>query len=129
MKTNQYFDTNKKYLFLIDGVGALLTAFMLGAVLTNFEEYFGMPQNILYYLSGIALIFSIYSLSCFAFNFKNLKLLLKIIIFANLFYCFLSAALVFFLFDKLTTLGIIYFVLELIVIIVLVIFEFIAYSK
>ena len=52
-------------LFLIDSLGAMLTAFFLFVVLKNFNEYFGMPQKILTYLSVIAAFFCIYSATCF----------------------------------------------------------------
>ena len=34
-------------MFLIDGVGALVSAFMLGVVLTQFDSLFGMPISTL----------------------------------------------------------------------------------
>ena len=48
---------NPKKLFLIDSLGALISAVMLGLVLTRFEHIFGMPQNVLYFLSFIACTF------------------------------------------------------------------------
>jgi hypothetical protein len=58
--------TNKispKNLFLLDSLGALLSAILLGVILVSFENAFGMPQKTLYTLSYTAIIFSIYSLS------------------------------------------------------------------
>lgn len=112
-----------KKVFLIDGIGALLSAVLLGFVLTSFEDVFGMPRNVLFGLSSIAAVFSIYSFSCYFFNFKNLQLKLKLITSANVLYCFLTAYLVFHFYDNLTTLGLLYFILEIIVIFTLVVFE------
>jgi hypothetical protein len=55
---------NYKKLFLVDGVGAMTSAAMLGVVLVKFEGTFAMPHSVLYPLSFIACIFSIYSLIC-----------------------------------------------------------------
>jgi thiol:disulfide interchange protein len=54
-----------KRLFLIDGLGAFLTAFMLGVVLANFESSFGMPLKTLYFLSFLAGLFCLYSFFCY----------------------------------------------------------------
>jgi len=56
-----------KTLFLVDGIGALLTALLLFAVLRPFHELFGMPQITVTYLSIIAAIFCLYSMSCYLF--------------------------------------------------------------
>ncbi|MCF6348539.1 MAG: hypothetical protein L3J20_09610 [Flavobacteriaceae bacterium] len=82
--------SNPKKLFLIDSLGAFITAFLLGVVLTRFEVVFGMPKTVLYYLSLIALIFSIYSICCHFLLEKNWKPYLKGIIIANLTYCLIT---------------------------------------
>jgi hypothetical protein len=53
-----------KMLFLIDSLGALLTALLLG-VLRNLEDYFVMPKTTLSFLSAIAACFCFYSAACF----------------------------------------------------------------
>jgi len=93
-----------KRLFLLDGLGAFLTAFFLGVVLVTFEDKFGMPQKVLY-----------------AKN--NWRPYLKIIAVANLLYCCLTFGLVIFFYSKLTQLGLIYFLLEIFIIINLAIIE------
>jgi hypothetical protein len=45
---------NSKKIFLIDGIGALLSAVFLGVILVKFEESFRMPRTILYLLSSVA---------------------------------------------------------------------------
>jgi hypothetical protein len=111
-----------KRIFLIDCLGALLTAFMLGVILPAFEDYFGMPRTILYGLSAVAFIFAIYSGCCYYFSQYN-KALLRIIAFANLFYSCVSLALVIFMRERLTTLGLLYFSLELIIVGILITIE------
>jgi len=114
---------NPKRIFLIDGIGALLTVFFLVAILSTFNEYFGMPQKILTILSVIGLFFCIYSISCFFFIKNNWRLFLKVIIIANTLYCCLTIALVIYFYQQLTILGISYFILEIFVVLGLVAIE------
>lgn len=109
--------------FLLDSIGALVTATLLSQLLVPFEDHFGMPKNILYVLSAIALIFAVYSFSCYKFLKSNLKSFLKVIMLANLSYCLGTFILMILYFDKLTNLGLAYFVGEIIVVILLVNFE------
>jgi hypothetical protein len=115
--------SNSKRIFLIDGLGALLSAFFLGIILVKFEVSFGMSRAILYALSSVACLFAIYSLCCYFFNFNNWQTYLKVIIIANTLYCSLTIGLVFFFYKSLTILGLIYFILELMVLIVLIFIE------
>jgi peptidoglycan/LPS O-acetylase OafA/YrhL len=114
---------NSKRIFLIDSLGALLSAFFLGVILVKSEDRFGMPRTTLYALSSVACLFMIYSLCCYFFNFSNWKPYLKTIIIANSIYCCLTIGLIFYSYKSLTILGLIYFILELIVLIVLVFVE------
>jgi len=104
-----------KIVFLIDGLGAVLTAILLITVKT-FNEYFGMPLKTLTVLSIIAFIFAIYSLSCFAFSDNNSQKLLRPIIVANLTYCILTLGIVIYFYNKLTILGLTYFFGEILII-------------
>ena len=118
-----------KKLFLIDGFGAVVTAFMLGFVLSSFETLFGMPQNILFILAGIACCFAIYSFSCYFFIKENGKPFLKVIAIANTLYCILTLVLVIYLNQTLTWLGVAYFVGEIIIVLALVSVEWRYASK
>lgn len=111
-------------IFLIDAIGALATAFILGVIFTHYQEYIGMPREILISLSLIAVIFCIYSLSCFFVLKRNWKPFLKGIAIANLLYCIATAVLMIALFHQLTILELLYFTGEIIVVGVLVYFEF-----
>lgn len=114
---------NPKTIFLLDGLGACLTAFLLGVVLTAFNEYFGMPQKTLNILALIALGFAFYSFFCFFFIGSTWRLFLKIIAAANLLYCCLTTALVIYFYPQLTILGVSYFLLEIVVVCGLVFVE------
>ncbi len=110
-------------IFLIDGIGAVISAILLGVVLPAFQVWIGMPIHILYLLATMALIFAAYSLSCF-YIMKPVRLgWLKAILFANVFYCVVTGVAVIYFFDSLTGLGLTYFLLELAIILSLVIFE------
>lgn len=113
-----------KRIFLIDGLGALLTTISLGFILPKLENVFGMPTNILHLLATIAFVFATYSLIN-AYNFfKNWRMLLKIIAFSNLFYCLLTLIVIFIFYNELTNFDILYFSIEILIILFLVIKEF-----
>jgi hypothetical protein len=120
---------NQKKLFLIDGTGALLSAFLLGVVLVRFEDTFGMPRRVLYFLSVIAGIFAVYSFMSYLLIKKNRRPYLKIIAFANLAYCCLTAGLTLYFIRELTNFGLAYFVSEVALIITLAIVELKSASK
>lgn len=82
--------SNPKILFLIDGIGALLSAFLLGVVLVRFESFFGIPPNVLYLLAAIPCFFAIYDFFCYYQAKDKMALYLRIIAFANISYCILS---------------------------------------
>ncbi|WP_035757521.1 hypothetical protein [Hugenholtzia roseola] len=108
--------SNPKKLFLIDSIGALTTASLLFAVLRNLNEYFGMPEKILTYLSIIAACFFIYSTICFFVIKTNWIIFIKGISIANLLYCISTISLVVFYHHQLTTLGMAYFLGEIAII-------------
>lgn len=107
-------------IFLTDGLGALLTAFSVGGVLSRWEALFGMPRSVLYPLAAVGLLFAAYSLSCYFFKVKRWKPFLLGIALANLGYCLVSLVLVAMFFQRLTALGVAYFALEICVVMALV---------
>jgi predicted membrane-bound spermidine synthase len=107
--------SNPKTIFLTDGLGALLTALMLMFVLKPFEQNFGMPTEIIEILSITAFIFAIYSIACFVFINKNTVVFLSIISLVNLFYCVVTSGFIVYFYERLTILGISYFVAEIII--------------
>lgn len=110
-------------LFLIDGFGALLSAFLLGVILVRFEGFFGMPANVLYVLSLMACVFAVYDFICYLRITKNWRPFLKAIAIANLIYCLISIGLIFHHFQKLTAYGILYFLFELAILFILIYIE------
>jgi hypothetical protein len=115
--------TKPRTLFLIDSLGALTTAFLLFVVLRNFNEYFGVPETILTYLSVIAACLCIYSTTCFFVIKEDWIPFVRIISIANLLYCILTIALIIFYYPQLTIIGIAYFLGEIAIIVGLVYIE------
>lgn len=115
---------NPKKLFLIDGFGAILSAFLLGVVLVKFEEIFGIPSSILYPLATIPIFYAAYDFYCYRKRHQKTGLLLKGIAFLNLIYCCISLGMVFYHFGTITNLGRIYILIEIIIVLFLAIIEF-----
>lgn len=56
------FISHPKKLFLIDGLGAILSVFLLGFVLVKLERVVGIPSKTLYFLATMPVFFAIYDL-------------------------------------------------------------------
>lgn len=110
-------------IFLIDGIGAMMSTVMLGAILPAFQEYIGMPRSTLYLLAVGAAFFALYSLGSFCFADVKQKKWLLLIMIANLSYCVLTAGLVMYYRELMTLFGVVYFTGEIIVIVALVAYE------
>jgi hypothetical protein len=114
---------NPKLLFLVDSFGAVLTAICLGVVLPIFHELIGLPEPTLYLLAILACFYGSFSVFSYFFLSRQIKLCLRIIGAANLFYCCLVISLIIFLFKSVTIPGLIYFSIEVVIIAVLAITE------
>lgn len=110
-------------IFLVDGLGALLSSALLLLLIAPFETYFGMPQQIVFILGAVAFVLMSYSFTCYSIKSAKWRTHLKFIIAANIVYAFITITLVFIYFDQLTSLGLLYFLLELFVLMVLVYLE------
>ena len=125
-----YFKTlNLKQIFLVDAIGALLTAFFLFAILAQLEHYFGMPKQVLFLLSGIAFCLFIYSMCCHRFIKSNWKPFLIALMIFNTAYLLVSITMVIQNAEYLTNLGWIYFTLEILIIGILISIEYTTYSS
>jgi hypothetical protein len=119
--------SNPKKVFLIDAIGALLTALSLFGFIAQFNTYIGMPKNILQILSAGAFCLFIYSISCNLLIKSNFKSFLLIIIILNLTYTVISTALIIDFYNQLTVLGFTYFILEIVIILFVVYLEYKTY--
>ena len=112
-----------KKIFLVDGIGALLSAFFLGVVLVQFEDSVGVSKDILICLSLAAMVMAVYSLSCY-FRFPTKwRLFLKAIAIVNLLYCCVTIGLILLDGETLTILGYLYFIIEILIVVSLVFVE------
>ena len=105
-----------KTLFLIDSLGAIVTGFILFVIMRQLIEYIGMPKIVLTYLSFIAIFFCIYSTACFLFLKERWTPFIRLIGIANLLYCALTIGLLIKYYSLLTIIGIIYFLIEIVII-------------
>lgn len=104
-----------KKLFLIDGFGAILSAFLLGIVLVHWEPIFGIPTSVLYFLAAFPIFYALVDFYAFTKG-KNTKLFLKIMAALNLLYAILSLILGVMYFEKITFLGSLYLTLEMMIV-------------
>lgn len=123
-----------RLLFLIDGLGAVLSAALLGLVLARLEGIFGMPPPVLHGLALLAVVFAVYSFFCFGWLSRQVppahdapprdgRPQLKIIALANLTYAALTLGLVLYLYPQISLWGLVYFALELVVVVGLALVE------
>lgn len=110
---------NHKKVFLIDSLGALVSAFLLGIVLVRFEIAIGMPRDVLFVLSIVACFLALHSFVNYLFVIKNWRFYLKIIALINLIYCCFTIGLLTYFHRKMTILGWAYFFAEIIIILIL----------
>lgn len=108
-----------KRIFLIDSLGALLSAFFLGIVLVKFEFAFGMPRDVLYFLTFFTCILSVFSCLNYLFVKENWKISLKILGLVNIVYSSITLILVLCFYKEITKLGLLYFLGEILIIIIL----------
>lgn len=110
-------------LFLVDGVGALVTALLVGVVLPTLGEHIGTPRPVLRALALTAAVFAGYSLTCAATRPTRWPSYLRGIALANAGYCAVTAALLVRFSATLQALDWLYFVGEIVVVSALVTLE------
>ena len=108
-----------KKIFLIDSIGALFSTFMHGFILAYFEEYIGVPKDILYKLAIVAFVFFVYSFTSFIRGKQQKPLFLKTIAILNISFCIITFYLLFHYSDTMSFLGYWYFISEIILVVLL----------
>lgn len=114
------FTEQPKRLFILDGLGALLSATLLGLVLPQFEPLFGIPENTLYFLAAIPCVFAVYDFGCYFLLQKNHSLFIRIIAVLNLIYTILSISLALIHRGVITGFGWTYVIIEITILAVLI---------
>ncbi|WP_235297551.1 hypothetical protein [Portibacter marinus] len=111
---------NIENVFLIDAIGALITALMVGVVLPYFQFYIGMPIHVLRLLAVAGLMFAVYSFTCHFSKLKYPSSYLKIIALLNLSYCLVTLIMIVIHKASLTYIGYTYFIIEIIIVLILI---------
>ncbi len=119
---------NEKNIFLLDGIGAVLSACFTGLILIRYSLFLGINVSTLQTLASLPTIYALYSLSCYFFVSKTKPWMLLAIIGANLFYCLISLSLILFR-EHITWRGQLFVALEIIIILLVVLLEFNVYRK
>lgn len=122
-KAKAYFRKHPAKLFLLDGCGALLSGMLLMLVLVKLNSYIGMPLELVWILILPILFFCVYSLTCAFRTPGSWKPYLRFIAYANLSYCILTFSLILYYFEELTLWGILYFLIEIAIVVSLALFE------
>ena len=107
--------SNPRQIFLLDGLGAMLTAFLLGVVWTRLETLLGIPSKVLYLLAIVACVYACYAIYCYFLVRKSWRPCLKIIAFANILYCCLTVGVMYRFYQNFSLIGWGYFLGELMV--------------
>lgn len=102
-----------RQLFLFDGLGALLSAFMLGVVLVQFHSFVGIPVRILQMMAVFPVLFAVYDACCWLWLRKAPRPYLVAIAVMNLLYCALSVTVVITHFEHITFWGLYYKISEM----------------
>lgn len=116
-------DFKTKKIFLIDALGAAVSVIGL-YLLYSFHKLFGIPQSTLIIFMCIASVFSSYSFICYFVKLSNWRLNLFIISIFNISYCLFTIYHIFQNSSRITFLGYLYFVLEILVVLMLSFYEF-----
>jgi putative flippase GtrA len=124
LKMLEKFTSNPTKLFIIDGLGAILSAFLLGYVLVKFENIFGIPSKTLYTLAAMPVFFAFYDLYCIRNKKDDLGHFMKGIAIINLTYCCISILFAFYHLGTITIFGWSYLIIEILIIIILTIIEY-----
>ena len=120
----QYFFNQPKKLFLLDAIGAFLTATFIGVIMRNNLGTFGLPTQEAVVMTFIAYSFFCFSGICYLFVKNKQYKYIFIIATANSLYVLLSFFIFFNHFKDLTPFGIMYLLSEMATIILLVTLEF-----
>lgn len=129
MKPRGRLNIHLKQWFIIDGVGASISALLFLTVLWNYQEFFGISKEVLILLVVPPVLFSIYDALCWFGRGQFAPRALRIIAMANLAYIGFSLSLMLLHLEEITTWGVRYLVGEMIVVFILYLFEWNASAK
>lgn len=105
-----FYKLSFKQVFLLDAIGALVSAVILLVVVANLQYVFGLSYYTIYLLAAIAGVYFVYSISCYLLLHKNHVAFLKAISVLNLLYSALILVLLYQHYQQLTSIGIYYMI-------------------
>ena len=114
---------DEKNVFVLDGLGAVLSIILLALVLPALEPWLGMPVDVLRWLVAWPIVCLLYDASCSNFADLEKPTWLLGIITLNTSYCVATVILMGVHLEVLSAWGVAYFVAEIPVILGLVVFE------
>jgi hypothetical protein len=114
---------DSRKLFIIDAMGAGLSSFLLGLVLMNNTDIFGIPKETLFVLALIPIIFIIYDVLAVLSMFYRNYISFKIIAMLNIIYCVISFILCIIDFRSITVIGWLYIIGEIFIVIGIALIE------
>ncbi|MEZ4830331.1 MAG: hypothetical protein R3C61_29200 [Bacteroidia bacterium] len=112
-------NAHPEILFIVDGVGAMMSAFLLGVVLVRWEQVFGIPVATLYLLASLPVLFAVYDFYCYRTQKERPAVFLRAIAIANLLYCVLSLGLAIYHSQTITLWGWAYILSEILIVLIL----------
>lgn len=113
---------NVKQVFLLDGIGAFISTILL-SVIYYFDQIFGVPESMFKQLIVFPVVFAIFSFTCFSLSFSKWSIFLSIIAVCNVAYAVYSLLLVYQYRSTLTAPGVLYFIIETVIILLIVFLE------
>ena len=116
--------SNKRKLFLIDGMGALVSALVIGGVMTRLPEWFGLPHFILHSLALVAFALAFYGFMNALGLFGQHRVLLWATFMGNCFYIVFTGLLLVMFARSLKPLDFAYFIGEMAIVAVLAAVEY-----
>jgi hypothetical protein len=114
---------DSRKLFIIDAMGAGLSSFLLGLVLMNNTDIFGIPKETLFVLALIPIIFIIYDVLAVLSMFYRNYISFKIIAMLNIIYCVISFILCIIDYRSITVIGWLYIIGEILIVIGIALIE------
>ena len=124
-----YFAGQPRSLFVVDAIGALSTSLLVLLVLRTFNAYIGMTKPTLTLLGGLALCLLAYSTLCALLLRGSWIPFIYVIITGNLTYCIITIGVILLNYETVTTLGLLYFALEIALVFFLVSLEYVTARK
>ncbi|MBX2796744.1 MAG: hypothetical protein KTR31_03715 [Myxococcales bacterium] len=101
-------DRLRPHIFLVDGLGAVVSTLSTAFVLPALQPWIGLPREVLIALALPAAVFAAYSLTCWLVE-ARVAPWLAAILFANLAYCMVVVVVIAHFVDQITPWGAVYF--------------------